>query len=168
MKVVLYIQYWSKMLLSVLCALQGCCTFCLSRWESRKATGTGAGEVRGFGFALKLSVPSSEYSDFIEETMGEVPAPLQSTWNSEHSGSPHLRYIQPSQPLHFLHHSCFISSVKCSLGSVGQESLANRVVRLGALHPNSSSGHLHYRTVVPPQLGYWKSSCYLKPERYRK
>lgn len=133
--------------------------FCLCLWESRTVTGTGTGKWDSDFLHLCSQCPAVSTSDFIEEILWEVPAPLWFNWNTEHSDSLCLRYIQPSQPLHFLHRSCFILSVKCSVGSVRQESPADTVVRLVCsiqilLVPIYNMSE---KTIVPHQSGYCKT-----------
>lgn len=160
MNVVLHELYWSKILLSTWHALPGCCPVSVSvfentgQWQAQEQ-----GKWDGNFFHLRPQCPAASTSHFIEETLWEVTAPLRFNWNTEHSDSLCLRYMQPCQPLHFFHCSCFIFSVKCSLGSVGQESPANTVVRLVCsmqilLVPIYN---VNEKTIVPHQSGYCKA-----------
>lgn len=152
--------YWRKILLSKWHALPGCCSVFVSvfggpgRWQAQEQ-----GKWDSDFLHLCSQCPAVSTSDFIEEILWEVPAPPWFNWNTEHSDSFCLSYIQPSQPLHFLHRSCFILSVKCSVGSVRQESPADTGVRLVCsiqilLVPIYNMSE---KTIVPHQSGYCKT-----------
>lgn len=68
-------------------------------------------EVKWYIFAFVFPVPRVNICDFRWRNNVGNPPLWQFNWNSEH-----LKYVQSTQTLHFLHHSYFISSSKCFLG----------------------------------------------------